>query len=278
MRNGGGCRIIPSIFQSGKHFNPQSSTFPSGLRSSFGSMISNARLVCCGLRTFSPMGRAIRSANWSPQELTFLLAPMLVFQGHQFRHNLVDVLILLHHTESQHKDWILRVAFKHPMVPTFIHIYDVVAEQLRPIAAALKSASCRGAQRSVSPISPICKQDLVAGWTPEQVLVAVMDPNRAVESCYLSFTATLNDGQARFGITSAESPRQHRHQGPRRQRNHGCPQRHQIAGGNQSFAHAVRIGIGVEQAGPGGGDPLRSVSTERELTPDSRPFLTDPRF
>ena len=46
----------------------------------------------------------------------------------------------------------------------------------------------------------------VAGWTPEQVLVAVMDPNRAVEPRYLSFTATLNDGQTLFGIISAESP------------------------------------------------------------------------
>jgi putative heme-binding domain-containing protein len=46
----------------------------------------------------------------------------------------------------------------------------------------------------------------VAGWTPEQVLVAVMNSNRAVEPRYLSFTATLYDGQTLFGIISAEYP------------------------------------------------------------------------
>ncbi len=46
----------------------------------------------------------------------------------------------------------------------------------------------------------------VSGWTPDTLLVAILDPNRQVEPRYLAFTATLNDGEAIYGVITAESP------------------------------------------------------------------------
>jgi putative heme-binding domain-containing protein len=45
----------------------------------------------------------------------------------------------------------------------------------------------------------------VSGWEKEQLLVAILDPNRQVEPRYLSYTAVTNEGQSMFGIITAET-------------------------------------------------------------------------
>ncbi|HZK82831.1 MAG TPA: c-type cytochrome, partial [Humisphaera sp.] len=46
----------------------------------------------------------------------------------------------------------------------------------------------------------------VGSWAPDAVMVAILDPSRAVEPRYLSFNVTLTDGDAIYGIIAAESP------------------------------------------------------------------------
>lgn len=45
----------------------------------------------------------------------------------------------------------------------------------------------------------------VRGWSPDAILTAILDPDRAVEPRYLSYIATLNTGEQAFGIITAES-------------------------------------------------------------------------
>jgi putative membrane-bound dehydrogenase-like protein len=45
----------------------------------------------------------------------------------------------------------------------------------------------------------------VMAWQPDALLTAILDPNRQVEPRYLSYTATLPDGQSIFGIITSES-------------------------------------------------------------------------
>jgi putative heme-binding domain-containing protein len=45
----------------------------------------------------------------------------------------------------------------------------------------------------------------VSGWEKQQLLVAILDPNRQVEPRYLSYTAVTNEGQSVFGIITAET-------------------------------------------------------------------------
>jgi putative heme-binding domain-containing protein len=45
----------------------------------------------------------------------------------------------------------------------------------------------------------------VRDWPADSILANVLDPNRKVEPRYLSYTATLNNGQVLFGVISAES-------------------------------------------------------------------------
>jgi putative heme-binding domain-containing protein len=45
----------------------------------------------------------------------------------------------------------------------------------------------------------------VRGWTAEAVLTAILDPDKAVEPRYVSYTATLRGGAQVFGIVTAES-------------------------------------------------------------------------
>jgi putative membrane-bound dehydrogenase-like protein len=46
----------------------------------------------------------------------------------------------------------------------------------------------------------------VAGWEPEALLVAILDPNRQVEPRYLSYTALTSGGETIFGIITTETP------------------------------------------------------------------------
>jgi hypothetical protein len=63
----------PSLF-SGKRFNPQPCTRPSGPRQSFPSKIAIARFGWLGRNTDRATGRATMSAIWRPSELVLLSA------------------------------------------------------------------------------------------------------------------------------------------------------------------------------------------------------------
>jgi putative heme-binding domain-containing protein len=45
----------------------------------------------------------------------------------------------------------------------------------------------------------------VSGWSPDMLLTNILDPNRQVEPRYLSYTATLTNGESVFGIITAET-------------------------------------------------------------------------
>ncbi len=45
----------------------------------------------------------------------------------------------------------------------------------------------------------------VSSWTPQMMLVAILDPNRQVEPRYLSFTVMLDNGEGLFGVIADES-------------------------------------------------------------------------
>ncbi|QOV91360.1 PVC-type heme-binding CxxCH protein [Humisphaera borealis] len=46
----------------------------------------------------------------------------------------------------------------------------------------------------------------IAGWPPEALLTAILDPSRSAEPRYLAYTATLDTGEAVYGILLRETP------------------------------------------------------------------------
>ena len=64
-------------------------------------------------------------------------------------------------------------------------------------------AVCHRFDEAGNEIGPNLRQ--VSGWTPDQLIAAVLDPNRQVEPRYLSYTAKLKDGNAVFGIITGET-------------------------------------------------------------------------
>jgi putative heme-binding domain-containing protein len=45
----------------------------------------------------------------------------------------------------------------------------------------------------------------VGGWSPDAILTAVLDPNRAVEPRFIAYDAKLADGASVFGVVTAET-------------------------------------------------------------------------
>jgi putative heme-binding domain-containing protein len=68
---------------------------------------------------------------------------------------------------------------------------------------ALHCATCHRIDNVGTDIGPALVS--VAGWTGEALLTAVLDPDRAVEPRFISYTAKTSDDQETFGIITSES-------------------------------------------------------------------------
>ena len=43
-------------------------------------------------------------------------------------------------------------------------------------------------------------------WTPQQLLLSILDPNRAVDSNYFSYSVVTNSGVVHTGLVASETP------------------------------------------------------------------------
>lgn len=68
---------------------------------------------------------------------------------------------------------------------------------------AQNCAVCHRANGAGADVGPDLNS--VAAWQGEALLTAILDPSRDVQPQYLAYTATLNDGDALYGIIASES-------------------------------------------------------------------------